>query len=103
MADKLSQAMSEIPVEQEYFLEAIKELIPASLYILDNDFDHDEKEILKVFNDINARLEYRDRKTDVLWMKPKTSNPAIIFTNEILQDYTFAIKRIDGLNFYIFM
>ena len=103
MAEKLSQAMSEIPVEQEYFIEAIKELIPASFYVLDNDFDQNEKEILKIFKDINANLEYQDRKTNVLWMKPNTSNPAIVFNYESLQDYTFVVKRIDGMNFYIYM
>jgi len=103
LAEKLSLAMSEMPVEQEYFIEAIKELIPNMFFVIDSDFDSEEKELIKIFTDTNMNLEYRDRKMNVFWMKHKENNPAIIFSKESLQDYNFMIKRTDGLNFYIYM
>ena len=82
---------------------SLKELIPNMLFLIDDDFDSEEKELIKIFSDKNMNLEYRDRKMNVFWMKHKENNPAIIFSKESLQDYNFMIKRIDGLNFYIYM
>ena len=80
-----------------------KELIPKMFFVIDSDFDSEEKELIKIFTDTNMNLEYRDRKMNVFWMKHKENNPAIIFSKESLQDYNFMIKRTDGLNFYIYM
>jgi hypothetical protein len=104
MAEKLSLAMAEVPVENEYFIEAIKELLPqVYIFDIDQDFDPQEKDLLDLFKQSNLKVNSKNNKYDVLWMKEKRSNPAIIFSNEQLQGYMYLIKRIDGLNFYFFM
>lgn len=103
LAEKLSMAMSEIPVENEYFKNAIEELIPSVFYEFDESVDTNEIEILNIFKNKNVFVEYKDRKMSVYWKDYKVNNPAIVFSKEQLQDYTFKVLRTDGLNFYLYM
>jgi len=73
------------------------------IFDIDQDFDPQEKDLIDLFKQSNLKVNSKNNKYDVLWMKEKGSNPEIIFSNEQLQGYMYLIKRIDGLNFYFFM
>jgi len=99
-AQELSKALSEQPVENKIFIEAMKELLPQCQFEKFNDISEISDDIKLVFSQ-----KYKKSSTvyNVLY-EPKIEkfSNAIVFTFSTLDSYKFAIKRNDGLCCYIF-
>jgi len=99
-AQELTKALSEQPVEQRIFVEALKELLPHCQFENYKNLPELSGDIKSVFN-----LKYKKSSTlyNVLY-EPKVEKftNAIVFSFSNLDSYKFAIKRNDGLCCYIF-
>ena len=99
-AQELSKALSEQPVEQRIFIEALKELLPHCQF--ENYID-----ITELSDDIKSVFSLKYKKSSSLYnvlYEPKVEkfSNAIVFSFSNLDSYKFAIKRNDGLCCYIF-
>ena len=99
-AQELSKALSEQPVEQRIFIEALKELLPHCQF-------ENYSDITELSDDIKSVFSLKYKKSSSLYnvlYEPKVEkfSNAIVFSFSNLDSYKFAIKRNDGLCCYIF-
>jgi len=92
----MDQALNGYPVNEKYFLEALRELLPECRYdILNQNLEIEIKNILLEKNTSNNIVYIVDNK------KTDGVKNQIIFTPSEIESYKFIIKRDDGLNCYI--
>ena len=99
-AQELSKALSEQPVEQRIFLEALKELLPYCQFENYSNIPELSSDIISVFK---SKFKKSSTIYNVLY-EPKIEKftNSIVFSFSILDSYKFTIKRDDGLCCYIF-
>ena len=98
-AQELSKALSELPVENKIFIEALKELLPSCQFENYNN-EKIDADIIAVFNNKFKRCE---PVYNVLY-EPNDGElkNTIVFSHSKLDSYKFVVRRNDGLNCYIF-
>lgn len=96
--EDISSALRGEIVNNKVFIEALREILPESKYIIDENINLDnEIRILINSKNKNSRSEYY--VTDKI-ISDSVKN-TILFTESDMNKYKYVIKRIDGLNCYI--
>jgi hypothetical protein len=94
-AKNIREALSGSPVADKYFMSAIEELLPQATY---NFVD-------EVPNNLRLLILRKNRPSSTVYniyneFKENTNN-AIVFSKQDINSYKYAVRRSDGLNFYI--
>ena len=99
-SDMMFSAMNEEPVNEEYFNKALNEIIPYGNFdftsitnfeiidILEKYSDKNAKNIIKIFYNPSSQINHK-------------SSLVVIDNNFELENYSFVIKRLDGLKIYL--
>lgn len=98
-ASEINKALNEEPVEQIFFIEALKELLPDCEYVGFENLENLEDDIKNILRSKSKKL---NSKYNVLY-EPNFQNykDTIVFTKINFDSYKFAIRRVDGFNCYI--
>jgi len=100
-AEKINLALSGEPVEDLYFVKALKEILPECNYRVSqnaNNLSNDILNLIKSFtkSSVNEISVYYNES-------PEKNKGYILFTNDEMFNYSFLVKRLDGLRMYFYM
>ena len=99
MFENIDKALKGEIVDELVFKEALKELLPIAEYSFDSNFDITSFEYKNLFD-----IKHTESKTKYLISNEKSANvnKNIVFTLADYENYKYVLRRIDGLNCYIF-
>lgn len=100
-AEKINLAMSGQPVANEFFIMAMKEILPESKYIFSNQSENLPSDIFNLINTINKSSS--NNSINVFYNETPEKNKCIVFTNDELTDYSFLVLRDDGFRMYFYI
>jgi hypothetical protein len=100
-AEQINLALSGEPVEDLYFVKALKEILPECNYRVSqnaNNLSNDILNLIKSFtkSSVNEISVYYNES-------PEKNKGYILFTNDEMFNYSFLVKRLDGLRMYFYM
>jgi hypothetical protein len=100
-AEQINLALSGEPVEDLYFVKALKEILPECNYKFSQNADNLSNDILNLIKSItrpsaNEISVYNNES-------PEKNKGYILFTNEEMSNYSFLVRRLDGLKMYLYM
>jgi hypothetical protein len=100
-AEQINLALSGEPVEDLYFVKALKEILPECNYKFSQNADN-------LSNDISGLIKSLSRPSanEISVYNnesPEKNKGYILFTNEEMSNYSFLVRRLDGLNMYLYM
>ena len=100
-AEQINLALSGEPVEDVYFVKALKEILPECNYTFSQNANNLSNDILGLIKSIarpsaNEISVYNNES-------PEKNKGYILFTNEEMSNYSFLVRRLDGLRMYLYM
>jgi hypothetical protein len=100
-AEQINLALSGEPVEDMYFVKALKEILPECNYMFSQNANNLSNDILGLIKSItkpsaNEISVYNNES-------PEKNKGYILFTNEEMSNYSFLVRRLDGLRMYLYM
>lgn len=100
-AEQINLALSGEPVEDLYFVKALKEILPECNYKFSQNADNLSNDILNLIKSLsrpsaNEIAVYNNES-------PEKNKGYILFTNEEMSNYSFLVRRLDGLKMYLYM